>query len=82
VSSIVSPRPSWTSSEKSGTGWPPVWAIAISNETRVRVEGFSKISATDRPRSASATSPGWAFTFAARSSSEASSSFERSSTER
>ena len=54
MSSIVSPRPSWSSAEDSGTGWPPVEATAISKETRVRVEGFSKIIATDCPARRSA----------------------------
>ena len=49
MSSIVSPRPSCRSADDSGTGWPPAEAIAISNETRVRVDGFSKIIATERP---------------------------------
>ena len=31
---------------------PPSWAIPTSNETRVRVERFWKIMASERPRSA------------------------------
>jgi len=54
VSSMVSPRPSCNSAEDSATGWPPADATAISNETRVRVEGFSKIRATERPARRSA----------------------------
>ena len=49
MSSIVSPRPSCSSADDSGTGWPPAEATATSNETRVRVDGFSKIIATERP---------------------------------
>jgi hypothetical protein len=79
VSSIVSPRPSWRSAEDSGTGCPPVEATAISKETRVRVEGFSKIIATERPARRSAKSPGWALTLADSSSSWPSSLGERSS---
>ena len=29
--------------------WPPIWRTPTSKETRVRVEGFSKIKATMRP---------------------------------
>src|SRR5581483_6031725 len=79
---MVSPRPSWSSLEESGTGWAASWAIAISNDTRVRVDGYSKIIATDLPRRRPAKSSGVAFALAARSSSHASSSEERSSIER
>ena len=48
-------------------------ATATSNETRVRVDGFSKINATERPRSARRSARGSAFTVADESSSAASS---------
>ena len=49
VSSIVSPRPSWSSAVDSATGCAPAEAAATSNETRVRVDGFSKTMATALP---------------------------------
>ena len=52
VSRSASPRESWSSSERSTTGWPPSSWTPTSNDSRVRVEGFSKISATLRPASA------------------------------
>jgi hypothetical protein len=36
---------------------PPSWRAATSNETRVRVEGFSKIIASVRPASGLAGRP-------------------------
>ena len=51
VSRIDSPRVSWRSSERRTIGWPASSTIPASNETRVRVEGFWKMSATVRPSS-------------------------------
>ena len=53
VSRTDSPRVSWRSSVRSTIGWPPSSVIPASNDTRVRVEGFWKISATARLRSTS-----------------------------
>ena len=50
VSPIDSPRPSCSSSARSASGCPPSSATPTWNETRVRVEGRSKNSATVRPR--------------------------------
>ena len=50
VSRTDSPRVSWRSSVRSTIGWPPSSAIPASNDTRVRVDGFWKISATVRQR--------------------------------
>src|SRR5574341_598171 len=52
VSATVSPRPSWISCAGKNTGWPPSWAIATSNDTRVRVEAFSKNRPTLLPANA------------------------------
>ena len=52
VSSMVSPRPSWSSVDEITSGCAPSSATPTSNDTRVRVDGFSKISATERPWSA------------------------------
>ena len=49
VSSIVSPRPSCSSVDEITSGCAPSSATPTSNDTRVRVDGFSKISATERP---------------------------------
>ena len=68
VSSIVSPRPSCMSEADSTIGVPPASAMATSNETRVRVEGFSKIRAMDLPSSAVAADIRSFFTFAEESS--------------
>ncbi len=51
MSSIGSPRPSWLSPVARWTAWPPSCAIPTSNETRVRVDGFSKIIPSVRPAS-------------------------------
>ena len=53
VSRTDSPRVSWRSSVRSTIGYPPSSVIPASNDTRVRVEGFWKISATERLRSTS-----------------------------
>src|SRR6266702_1766140 len=45
VSLIGSPRPIWESLVEMKSGCPPSWNIPTSNETRVRVEDFSKIMA-------------------------------------
>ena len=82
VSSMVSPRPSWRSVEEITNGCAPSSATPTSNDTLVRVDGFSKTSATERPRRRSAYASGSAFTFADSSSSPMSSAGERSSTER
>lgn len=41
VSSTGSPRPSWVSRGERKIELPPNCAMAVSNETRVRVEDFS-----------------------------------------
>src|SRR3546814_8353203 len=43
VSAMVSPRPSWLVAPSRISDVPPNWRIAMSNDTRVRVEFFSKI---------------------------------------
>ena len=43
---MVSPRPSCRSVWLSAIVWPPSWRMATSNDTRVRVDGFSKIIAS------------------------------------
>ena len=48
---MVSPRPSCISVPVSITTSPPSWRIATSNDTRVRVEGLSKIIASVLPAS-------------------------------
>src|SRR5262245_12346781 len=48
----ASPRASCSSPWRSTTGWPPSSYTPTSNETRVRVDGLSNTSATDRPSSA------------------------------
>ncbi len=63
-----SPRLSWRSSLRSTMGCPASSAIPTSNETRVRVEGWSKIRATVRLRSRSEVS-GARLSSVARSSS-------------
>src|SRR6266550_952036 len=40
---MVSPRPSWVSVRPSMMVWPPSSRMPTSNDTRVRVDGFSKI---------------------------------------
>src|SRR5215212_3786382 len=47
-----SPRAIWSSPWRTTTAWPPSSKMPVSNETRVRVEGRSKMSATDFPSSA------------------------------
>ena len=54
MSPTDSPRASCSSSPRRTSGVAPSSATPTSNETRVRVEGFSKTSATLRPASASA----------------------------
>ena len=49
MSAIVSPRPSWVSVRPSMIVWPPSSRMPTSNDTRVRVEGFSKIIASVLP---------------------------------
>src|SRR3954447_26129388 len=44
--------PIWTSPWSSDTAWPPSSLTPTSNETRVRMDGFSNRSATDFPSSA------------------------------
>ena len=46
---MVSPRPSWVSPRPSMIVWPPSSRMPTSNDTRVRVEGFSKIMASVLP---------------------------------
>src|SRR3989442_9631186 len=57
VSAIVSPRPSCRSLGLRKRAWPPSCVMPTSNETRVRVEAFSKIIARLLPRSGSYGSP-------------------------
>src|ERR687895_2112070 len=79
---MVSPRPSWSSMEDSGTGCPPSAATATSKDTRVRVDGFSKIRATNFPASRLEWSPGDCLTFAESSRRCWTSSLPRSSRDR
>ena len=51
VSAMVSPWPSCISAPDSTSVSPPIWRMPTSKLTRVRVEGFSKTSATTRPAS-------------------------------
>ena len=46
MSAIVSPRPSWLDAASTIIGVPPSWAMPASNDSRVRVDGLSKITAT------------------------------------
>src|SRR5262252_11121900 len=46
---MVSPRPSWVSVRPSMMVWPPNSRMPTSNDTRVRVDGFSKIMASVLP---------------------------------
>src|SRR6266446_184945 len=48
---MVSPRPSWVSVRPSMMVWPPSSRMPTSNDTRVRVDGFSKIMASVLPPS-------------------------------
>ena len=52
VSRSDSPRVSCSSPARRTIGWPPSSTIPASNDTRVRVEGFSNSSATVEPSSA------------------------------
>ena len=49
MSAIDSPRPSCSSCGVSAIGVAPSRAAAAANETRVRVDGFSKMQAIDLP---------------------------------
>ena len=51
TSSIGSPRPSWVSRVIEVIAVPPSWCMPASNDTRVRVDCFSKIIASVRSRS-------------------------------
>ena len=51
MSAADSRSPSWTSGLKSAIGWPPRRWIATSKDTRVRLLGRWKMSASDRPAS-------------------------------
>ncbi|MGY4346821.1 hypothetical protein ACVWXM_003288 [Bradyrhizobium sp. GM7.3] len=51
MSAMVSPRPSCISAPVSMMGSPPSWRMATSKDTRVRVEGRSKIIARVLPSS-------------------------------
>src|SRR5579872_2714076 len=58
---MVSPRPSWLSCVPRMIVSPPSWRIATSNDTRVRVDGFSKIIASVLPASGLSRGPAlWA----------------------
>ena len=48
---MLSPRPICMSCADIISGVPPSWLIPTSKDTRVRVDGFSKIIATDFPAS-------------------------------
>ena len=48
LSPIGSPRPSWVSRGERKMAWPPSWIMPASNDTRVRVEDFSKIMPSTR----------------------------------
>ena len=67
VSATVSPRRSWMSADARLSAWPPSWYMPASKDTRVRVDGFWKIMARVRPRSASRNAAGSAFMRRARS---------------
>jgi len=82
VSEIVSPRPSCTSSGFNTTGCPPSSPIATSKETRVRVDGFSKSIATERPSRLRACSRRRFFRSTARRITAACSAAVRSSEDR
>src|SRR5688572_21624115 len=71
VSRSDSPRVSWSSPARSTIGWPPSSTTPASNETRVRVDGFSNSSATERPASAREAA-GAALSASARPSSDVS----------
>gem|GEM_PF-4938775 len=45
---IGSPRPSWVSRGDRKIAWPPSWIMPASNDSRVRVEAFSKIIPSTR----------------------------------
>ena len=80
VSFSGSPCPSWMSSGPRNIAWPPSRVIPVSKETRVRVEGFSKIIPSVASLSRGSVSP--AFIAAARSSSASSSAGVTSSMSR
>src|SRR5215510_6424982 len=61
---MVSPRPSCISWPVSRMASPPSWRMAMSKETRVRVDGLSKIMASVRP--SSGFGPSWRRAFMAR----------------
>ena len=54
---MVSPRPSWVSLPVRTITSPPSWRMPTSNETRVRVDGFSKISARVLPANGREVTP-------------------------
>ena len=76
-SSTGSPRPSWVSRGDRNTLAPPNWVIATSNDTRVRVEDFSKIKPRVLP-SARVASAGVCFSSVARAITARNSSLLRS----
>jgi hypothetical protein len=80
VSAIDSPRPICSSVGDSATGVAPSRAIAVANEKRVRVDGFSKMQAIVSPRSVSATWLESLFSSSASSSNAANVSGVRSLT--
>ena len=80
VSAIDSPRPSCSSCVESVIGVAPSRAIAAANDTRVRVDGFSKMQAIASPRSSSSQRSGDAFIDEARSSNSRSSCCVKSAT--
>ena len=46
---MVSSRPSWDIRPSTMTGWAPSWRMPTSKDSRVRVEFFSKMTATVLP---------------------------------
>ena len=68
VSETGSPRPSCRSRDERNIPSPPSWNIPASNETRVRVDDFSKIMARDFPSRAVFHPTGRVLIRAARSS--------------
>jgi hypothetical protein len=76
---MVSSRPSCIVRASMISGWPPSWAMPISKDSRVRVELFSKITATDRGPASGLRPNGSALNSAARSSTSRCSSGVRSS---
>ena len=82
ASSTVSPRPKWVARASMTIGCPPSSAMPASNDTRVRSDGFSKTTATDRGPASGRWPYRSAFIVAAMSRTAACSSGVRSSSRR